>query len=267
MAVLESLTTFVSLFLLMSPMVQIQKVRQSQGQSLVEVNPWNLLAMSSNSALWLCYGLFLPLPPAVLCNVFGLSACCYYLSICWYYAGGEVSHSMSNWGAAARRGTLGTVLFSLSCFLYAASSHEHAQKIGYLAMVVNVLMYGAPLSVIKQVVMERSSRKLPPLQCVLCFFCSLLWLGIGLEHRDVPIILPNLCGLPLAALQLALIWRYPPGTARTGHECDDADFTQSRSPLVEMQKYIIPLSAFKRYGALSIDQLKYVKLHEDECLA
>eukprot|EP00913_Durusdinium_trenchii_P022124 g20788.t2 len=165
MAVLESLTTFVSLFLLM--------------------NPWNLLAMSSNSALWLCYGLFLPLPPAVLCNVFGLSACCYYLSICWYYAGGEVSHSMSNWGAAARRGTLGTVLFSLSCFLYAASSHEHAQKIGYLAMVVNVLMYGAPLSVIKQVVMERSSRKLPPLQCVLCFFCSLLWLGIGLEHRDV----------------------------------------------------------------------------------
>ena len=40
---------------------------------------------------------------------------------------------------------------------------------------------------------------------------SLLWLGIGLEHRDVPIILPNLCGLPLAALQLVpgQSWRVP----------------------------------------------------------
>jgi len=208
--VVEVFAVLTSLGFLLSPFVEIQKVHRSGGQALRNVNPLNLIMMLFNSALWLWYGIFFPVPPAVLSNTIGCTACCYYLASCWYYA----RHGKERmWGATAAVSTLLTLLAILFALAYAATSWSHVQQIGSIAMMVNILMYAAPLSVVGRVVSEKCSNALPPAQCFLGFLCSSCWLCVGLHRQCMPLIIPNACGVPLALLQIFLLWQYPRGSS------------------------------------------------------
>merc|ERR1712107_637701 len=140
-------------------------------------------------------------------NLVGTAACCYYLGSCWWYA----RRTTVGWGRGAASGTLSAVLLSLLSFGYASSSTDAALHVGYVAMVFNVIMYGAPLASVRQVIREKSAEVLPPLQCALGFACSALWLTVGIHNDILPTIIPNAMGLVLAALQLALIVWFPAG--------------------------------------------------------
>ena len=170
------------------------------------MNPVNLLLMLVNSGLWLWYAIFFPVPPLVLSNTVGLTACCYYLASCWFYAS---QRREQMWGVATAASTLlafGAIFLAL---VYAASSFTRAQQVGNMAMAVNVLTYGAPLSVVSRVVTEKCSSPLPPAQCFLTLSCSFLWLCVGLAWNCMPMIIPNALGVLLALLQLSLLWLYP----------------------------------------------------------
>ncbi|CAE7238301.1 SWEET7B [Symbiodinium pilosum] len=195
-----------SLCFLLSPLVEVQKVHRSKGEALGDVNPVNLLLMLLNSALWLWYAIFLPVPPAVLCNTIGLAACCYYLASCWFYAR---QRQEKMWGTAAAFSTILAFMTICLALAYASSSSAHVEQVGYMAVAVNILAYGAPLSVMSQVIVEQCSGPLPPVQCALALSCSFLWLCVGLDRQSMPMIIPNACGVPLAILQLFLLWRYP----------------------------------------------------------
>ena len=195
-----------SLCFLLSPLVEVQRVHRSKGETLRDVNPVNLLIMLVNSGLWLWYAIFFPVPPLVLSNSIGLTACCYYLASCWFYAR---QRREQMWGEAALASTLLAFAAIFLALLYASSSLAHARHVGYAAMAMNILAYGAPLSVVSRVVLEKSSRPLPALQCCLALSCSFLWLCVGLVRESPLMIIPSACGIPVAILQLYLLWLYP----------------------------------------------------------
>ena len=75
-------------------------------------------------------------------------------------------------------------------------------------MVLNVLMYGAPLDQLAKVVRERSVRSMP-LGLSLCTLATATcWSGFALCARDAHIFLPNALGVALGVAQLALYARY-----------------------------------------------------------
>lgn len=212
----ETAANTVALVFMLSPAVQIFEVYRSKGNALTSTSPFNLISMYANCAMWLIYGLLYPVPPAVPCNAIGLVACCAYLSICWFYAvrkhevhGWHLWCADGSWSISAATGTTAALIFSGACYVYAAGSPAQAEHVGYLAMVVNVVMYGAPLSGVGRVIADKSSATLPPVQCALGFLCSSLWLCVGLNNRNVPTVIPNALGVPLAALQLLLIAWFP----------------------------------------------------------
>ena len=195
-----------SVCFLLSPLVEVQKVHRSQGEALRDVCPSNLLLMLVNSALWLWYAICVPLPPLVLNNTIGLTACCYCLTSCWFYAR---QRREQTWGTAAAASTVLAFMAIFLALVYAETSSSHAQQVGYLAMAVNILAYGAPLAAARRVLVEKCSRALPPAQCVLALSSSFLWLCVGLKKQSMPMIVPNACGVPLAIVQLLLICFYP----------------------------------------------------------
>eukprot|EP00930_Biecheleria_cincta_P070437 TRINITY_DN58074_c0_g1_i1.p1 TRINITY_DN58074_c0_g1~~TRINITY_DN58074_c0_g1_i1.p1 ORF type:complete len:254 (-),score=32.29 TRINITY_DN58074_c0_g1_i1:58-819(-) len=196
----------VVLFFFLSPCVQVRRVHRTGGEALADLNPTSLIAMYSNCALWLTYGLFYPVPPCIPPNSIGFAVCCYYLGSCWWHAR---ERKVPTWGFRAAAATVCAMALSVLCVLYASASPKQAEHVGYIAMIVNVIMYGAPLSVIRQVLAERSSSALPPLQCGLGLLCSLLWLTVGLNNRNIPTIIPNALGAPLAVVQIFLILKFP----------------------------------------------------------
>lgn len=196
-----------ALFFVLSPWVDIQRVHRSKGEALPSVNPSNLLSMFGNAAMWLIYGVFYPVPPAVPCNAVGVAACVYYLGSCWFYVAKGVKND--TWGRSALVSTVLVLSSTLVCIGYAAVSPEQAEHIGYMAMVVNIIMYGAPLTKLGQVLRDKSSDALPPVQCVAGFLCSFLWLNVGLATGNIPTMIPNGLGVILAAIQLGLIAWYP----------------------------------------------------------
>eukprot|EP00929_Paragymnodinium_shiwhaense_P059110 TRINITY_DN29587_c0_g2_i3.p1 TRINITY_DN29587_c0_g2~~TRINITY_DN29587_c0_g2_i3.p1 ORF type:complete len:270 (+),score=36.34 TRINITY_DN29587_c0_g2_i3:75-812(+) len=213
--IVEKLATVCALFFLLSPTPLVLQVHRTAGTALASVSPTNLLSMYLNCSMWVIYGMYLPMPPAVPANAVGVLASVVFLSTCWLWA---ITSSSPHWGPRAATLTVAAFLFSVVLLIYASNVKSGAVLVGYFGMVFNIVMYAAPLSVVQQVLKDRSSSQLPRLQCVLGFSCSALWLTIGVSKDSAPIAVPNLAGLLLSGVQLFLIARFPAASKTTKAE-------------------------------------------------
>ena len=82
------------------------------------------------------------------------------------------------------------------------------QHVGTAAVVVNVLKYASPLSVMKRVVKTKSTKWMPLHLTLACSLCSLLWGAYGLIENDLPTIIANAGGCVACAAQLLLFCKY-----------------------------------------------------------
>merc|ERR1712039_708727 len=92
---------------------------------------------------------------------------------------------------------------------YAALSATTADHVGYLAAFICVCMFSAPLSVVAQVLQDKSSELLPPAQCFMQLFNCVFWLIVGLNKGSQQIIACNFPGALLAMVQITLIVSFP----------------------------------------------------------
>merc|ERR1719433_1913677 len=92
---------------------------------------------------------------------------------------------------------------------YAAVSTTTAGHVGIIATAICVCMFAAPLTVVAQVVKNRSSELLPPVQCLMQFLTCGFWLVVGVRTSALPVIVCNSLGFLLACTQLGLIAVYP----------------------------------------------------------
>jgi len=204
----ERAAILISVFFVFSPAVQMVSVWKTQGRTLNLVNPPTLILMFLNSALWMSYGVFLPMPPCVASNVFGLALGTFYLAFCWTHVRAYQIVTPS-WSRRTFMYTLGGSLAACIACMFASLSSENAGIVGNFAMCIGLCLFAAPLSVLAQVLKDRSSELLPPVQCLLQFLSCVLWLLVGLHQSATPIITCNIIGVLLGGVQLALIAVFP----------------------------------------------------------
>ena len=205
---LEAAGTVLAMFFISSPMPQVWQAQKTPGKVDL-INPITILSIYGNCAAQVVYGVFRPLPAAVPCNLYGLGASLYYLCACWWCAarfGGSL-----HWNFAAATATVSSLLASLLIWLYAALEiHPNAaEHVGSLALVLNVLVFAAPLSALQRVFRDRSSESLPPLQSGMGLLCSACWCAVGLRHQSMPLWVPNAIGILLSSIQVFLIVAFP----------------------------------------------------------
>jgi solute carrier family 50 protein (sugar transporter) len=112
------------------------------------------------------------------------------------------------------------VLVSLYVVLVAAgaihqSKHQLSIVLGYLADVTSLAMDIAPLEKLRQVIATKSADSIPIfISCAIWLNC-LLWLLNGIVDDDLFIIVPNVAGLVLTGIPIALYVMYRPGRLGT----------------------------------------------------
>eukprot|EP00438_Fugacium_kawagutii_P019268 Skav217558 [mRNA] locus=scaffold1602:314369:318013:+ [translate_table: standard] len=113
----------------------------------------------------------------------------------------------------------------LSALIFAYAAFVSAAEVGVLGMMVGIIMYGAPLSSMKEVLRTKSSEilglTLPVMQSFLGLLNSTCWFTVGVRTGKVPVWGPNIIGVMLSLLQLALILKFP---AQPSGDVEDEDF-------------------------------------------
>ncbi|CAE7183370.1 SWEET7B [Symbiodinium pilosum] len=172
------------------------------------VNPVNLLCFFLNCATQLGYGLFMPVAQVIPCNAYGVAVGFFSIITCWCLA--RRDEKADRWNCQACASTIFILGLSVLIIVYAGVGGERAPgRVGSLGMLVGIIMYAAPLSVLQEVIRTKSSAPLPVMQIFLGFLNSLCWLAVGLRNQKLPVWAPNVFGMLLSLIQLVLILKYP----------------------------------------------------------
>merc|ERR1712107_709364 len=84
-ALVEMAATLLALCFCSAPGIQVYRVLKTPGR-VAEVNAFSLLVQYCNCVLWIIYGVFLPMPPALPANLYGGATSVAFLCVCWYHA-------------------------------------------------------------------------------------------------------------------------------------------------------------------------------------
>mmetsp|Transcript_66839 Transcript_66839/g.216038 ORF Transcript_66839/g.216038 Transcript_66839/m.216038 type:complete len:168 (+) Transcript_66839:380-883(+) len=166
------------------------------------------------------------MPPAVPANVLGLVASSFYLLFCWSYV--LRGQSAPTWNRLTALANAFAGMLAALATAVASSSTQGADYVGWLAMFISICMFAAPLSTLGQVLAEKSSELLPPVQCAMQFLNCLLWTVVGVNQKSMPILVCNALGLVLGAVQLGLMAVFPSGKSEQleakKHDAKMSDF-------------------------------------------
>lgn len=183
--------------------IQICMKIRSQGNTQ-NISIFPFIAAVINTVLWTKYGVLKEDATVIFTNGVGIVLQVLYILIYYLNTSDRKSvHSKLIYTSLIIYPTLGAVKF------ISMSSETAIQYIGLAASLATVLMYGAPLSVVAQVIRTKSTEALPfPLSFV-GFLVSVQWFLYGRLVHDSFIQIPNLLGSLLGAFQLALFVKYP----------------------------------------------------------
>ena len=206
-AALDAVAICCALFFMTSPLTQALNVIAAPTKVQL-VNPLNLLAFILNCATQLAYGIFMPVAPVIPCNAYGVAVGLFSISTCWWFA--HKDEKAERWNKWAFAGTLFVLVLSVLIMAFAGLAGDGAPaSVGNLGMVVGIIMYAAPLSVLQEVLRTKSSKTLPVAQILLGFLNSLCWFAVGITRQKAPVWAPNVLGMLLSLFQLGLIFKYP----------------------------------------------------------
>ena len=187
-----------------------------------KVSPVPFLMVSFNGFCWSIYGSVLRnWFPLVAANAVGastgLAALCVYAS----YARDERARQLLTFLIATTFGVIGFTRDALVDPLLAPLTQ---MRLGTLCVFVTVLMFASPLVTVKEVLRTRSAASMSlPMTIASLTSCS-FWLGFGTCVNDVFIYFPNIAGLILSALQLALFAKF--GTPKRNVSDDEEEDLQ-----------------------------------------
>jgi solute carrier family 50 protein (sugar transporter) len=98
-------------------------------------------------------------------------------------------------------------------------SHREIEKImGYIAVAINICMYGSPLEVMRSVIRAKSAAALPIVFSAMSFLNCALWVIFGIMDDDMFVLTPNAIATVLSAIQIGLYLKYPPHRGAVGTE-------------------------------------------------
>ncbi|KAL3630057.1 hypothetical protein CASFOL_023041 [Castilleja foliolosa] len=200
--VVAILGNIISIVLFLSPVQTFYRVWKKKSVEQYSAMPY--LATFANCVLWLLYGLPMVHPHSMLVvsiNGAGSSIEIVFLSLFFLFSD------------LKKRLRLVVVLVVEIVFLgglailvltLAHTTKVRSSIVGSLAMAANILMYAAPLSVMKLVITSKSVEYMPFLLSLFSFINAICWTSYALIPLDPYLLVPNVIGTLLGLAQLIL---------------------------------------------------------------
>ncbi|XP_076947536.1 bidirectional sugar transporter SWEET5-like [Bidens hawaiensis] len=220
------LGNIISLILFLSPLPTFLRIIKAKSVQAFKPDPY--VATLLNCAVWMFYALPIVHPNSLLVmtiNGVGLTIETVFIAIFFTY---------STWGGRKKIIIIliieaifvaVLVVVTLMCFhTYEARS----MVVGMVAIVFNILMYAAPLTVMRMVIKTRSVKYMPFTLSLASFVNSVVWCGYALMPLDPYILVPNALGSISAIIQLVLYATYY-GTTNWDDNDDQGEVQMSKS--------------------------------------
>jgi len=143
---------------------------------------------------------------ALITNCVGIVIEVIYLIFFVYFSPNRKRFAIQMLSGAVLVGVVMAVISIPSVTNVAVTSEQDvpAFTLGLLATFFNILMYGAPLSVIATVIKTRSVEYMPFLLSFFTLINSSMWLTYGVYVGDIWVSTPNACGVILGIIQLVI---------------------------------------------------------------
>ncbi|KAK9054520.1 hypothetical protein SSX86_025598 [Deinandra increscens subsp. villosa] len=220
------LGNIISLVLFLSPIPTFMRIIKAKSVQAFKPDPY--VATILNCALWMFYGLPIVHPNSMLVitiNGAGLSIEVVFITIFFMY---------STWGGRKKIiiimlfevvFTAAVVVITLMCF---HTYQSRSMIVGMIAIVFNILMYAAPLTVMKMVIKTKSVKYMPFTLSLASFVNSIVWCGYALIPFDPYMFVPNALGSVSSIIQLVLYATYY-GTTNWDDDDDEQSEVQMAS--------------------------------------
>jgi solute carrier family 50 protein (sugar transporter) len=224
-ATLSILGTILSIALFASPFRMMQSAYQSyllalsqqstsssptsapkddHGMKTIEIKScFPYLSMFINCLFWVTYGVLSENFTLVFVNFIGFVFACYYN---WLYFKITTNREAFLTKCSV---TLFIYIIALGYVMFVVNdTTDVLRNLGFMAACCSILMFGSPLTSLKEVIEKRDASSIPLPVSIAAAGCSLTWTLYGLSMNDISIIVPNFIGSILGAIQLGLKFYY-----------------------------------------------------------
>lgn len=202
----------ISLGLFLSPVPTFITILKKK--DVEQFSPIPYLATLLNCLLWVLYGLPIVHPDSTLVltiNGAGVAIQLTYIIIFIINANGKQKLKVLLMASAE---VAFVVIFGVLIILFLHTTTKRSTVVGVLCVIFCIMMYVAPLSVMKMVIKTKSVEYMPLILSVASFCNGLCWTIYALLKFDVNIVVPNGIGLVFAIAQLILYAVYYKSTQR-----------------------------------------------------
>ncbi|XP_074317605.1 bidirectional sugar transporter SWEET4-like [Silene latifolia] len=201
------LGNIISLFLYLSPVPTFIDIWRKG--SVDKYSATTYLVTFLNAMLWSIYGMPFIQPNNILVSTIagiGLVIELVYLTLFVIYSDGKKKKLTVTFITLAEILAVGIALAMV--LFFAKTSKRRALVIGLLGDVSGVVMYAAPLSVMRQVIRTKSVEFMPLAISVTSFANALVWTLYAIHPLDPYVAIPNGTGCILGLAQLILYATY-----------------------------------------------------------
>lgn len=189
--------------LILSPLLSIWRICNGEVNNDYEIQdlagPYFLLYAQSH--LWALYGVTTGTPEISYINVLGALVCLLYLVIMAAFADAK---GQTNVRLLLSLGVLGTGV--ISCLTLMIDVPDlRAEVLAYAGVSFTILMMLAPMRVCIEVVRRRDTAGFPLALTIAGFVSCCLWAQYSAMTHDIFYLIPNVCGIMLNGLQIAVV--------------------------------------------------------------
>lgn len=197
----------------LSPVPTCAKIIKARDAQLF--SPVTYIVMLFNTLLWVYFAEITmavtsqDLTPNLLVNATGAVLSGTYVTVFLAFARHRLRVLWQVSGAAAFVGGL-ILFFELAVprlrwdFHWGSGMPLKPSICGLVTDVINVVMYGSPLVVLRMVIRTKSVKYMPLPVSLFTFLASSLWAAQGVLLGNLTVLLPNVLGVALGIVQLAL---------------------------------------------------------------
>ncbi|CAI9093425.1 OLC1v1028925C1 [Oldenlandia corymbosa var. corymbosa] len=183
--------------------------------SVEEYSPVPYLATFINCALWVPYGCPFVHPKSLLVitiNGAGFAIEAVYIALFITFC--QTRQRKMKLAAIVAAELVSVAALAVLVLNLAHTTKLRSAIVGPICMVRNIIMYGAPLSVMGGVIRTRSVEYMPLFLSLASFANGVCWTAYALFKFDLDIFVPNLIGAALGLIQLVLYAMYYNATQR-----------------------------------------------------
>ncbi|XP_047945435.1 bidirectional sugar transporter NEC1-like [Salvia hispanica] len=198
------LGNIISFLVFLAPLPTFYRICRKKSSEGFQSIPYSISFFSASLLLYYAY---LKTNAYMIVSINGIGCVIEALYIFLYilYAPNKIKIFTMRWILLFNGGGLGVIML---VSLLAVNGSKRVALVGWVCAIINIAVFAAPLSVMRQVIRTRSVEFMPFALSFFLSLCAASWFCHGFFIRDYYIALPNILGLLLGVTQMILYFIY-----------------------------------------------------------